>query len=912
MNDQVPQLDLDQAMGWIHEEHDRTGGWVSVCAINTQKWANPPSLAVELAAGGADEIAAFLTDFDRQGAHGLYVRQTSLIGKPEKRGAAEDSLHLPGLWMDGDIAGPGHKHVACLGGAACYHPQKDSPPFGVEGFKAQHRRVRYPLPADRDAMWAVAVEAGYELPTVFHHSGGGLNGYWLLDEPRRVTDGDRGAEAQLSARLHDELKHAAARLGLHYGPLGDMARVMRLPGTPNRKPGMPPGATCRTVEGGTGRRFTWGELVAMVEQAEARTLAALAKVEAAPQPISRGPGAPTVLDPSRPKLTQANSPIDDFNARADWMTLILSPAGWTVHSAPGDQLWVTRPGKDPADGHSAVINGTGSGHLKMFSSDDPVFEQGEWYTKAMAWRELRHGGDSGDPTWSATNRDLRAMGYGDPLPPRDRPEPSAPSGAPDDDMWATLGDAPGGSPDPVDGGGRPVLPTLPVEFWEQRPYLAQIRDAAHARGAAADLVFHATLARLSGMIPHWAKADTGLGGLAPLNYFAAIVSDSGVGKSSDFSVAETLLQLPHGADFIDGAPLGSGEGIAELFMGEIEVTEESDGSIVPRESGAVELSDGKGKRGRPKKAETVRAQVRHNAFVTADEGTAMTELMHGRKGSTLGSTLRTAWSGGTLGNANASKDRYRVIPSGSYSIGMCVGFQRITVGPLLDDYVAGTPQRFAWVSAGDDTIPTVRPRGVRRGAHTLVWDPTIFGRSEAHGVGVTVAESIKDRLWDQHIAKKAGRLVVDAYDSHKPLFLVKVAGLLAVLDKRTDITEDDWDLAEQVWAGSVAVRTALLAHLNAANRDKARAGDEAFARQQVRAAEALEQAQDQAVFRVAKRVAMAVIADPGCTRGAINKKVTNRDRPKVDAAIEMAILMAWVVEADGVYQPGPSRPGDGS
>lgn len=428
MNNPAPTLDLDQAMGWIHEEHGRTGGYVSVCAINPTLWGSPPSIAVDLTDGGADQVAAFLVEYDRRGAHGLYVRQTSLTHRPDGgRGTAEDSLSLPGLWMDGDIAGPGHKHVACLGGAACYHPQKDGPAFGVEGFKALHRKVRYPLPADRDAMWAVAVEAGFDLPTVFHHSGGGLNGYWLLDEPRPVTDGDRGPEAQLSARLHDELKHAAARLGLHYGPLGDMARVMRLPGTWNRKPGMPGGAVlCATVEGGTGRRFSWDELTAMVERAEARTAAAV-------QSLSRGQGAPMAVPaappaPDRPRITQVNSPIDDFNARADWMADVLSPAGWSEHSRPGAQIWVTRPGKDPADGQSAVINGTGTGLLRMFSSDDPVFEQGEFYTKAGAWRELHHGGADGDPSWSATNRDLRQRGYGDPLPAREwlPPEPVAP------------------------------------------------------------------------------------------------------------------------------------------------------------------------------------------------------------------------------------------------------------------------------------------------------------------------------------------------------------------------------------------------------------------------------------------------------------------------------------------------------
>lgn len=472
MSDQVPRLDLDQATDWIAALHGRTGGWVSICAINPRLWTNPPSLAVDLADSGSwKRIAAFLEEHDRKGAHGLYVRLTSLTHRPDGgRGTADDSLNLPGLWMDGDIAGPGHKHVACLGGAACYHPQKDTPAFGTPGFKAQHRRVRHPLPADQDAMWAVAVEAGYELPTVFHHSGGGLNGYWLLDEPRRVTGGDKGAEAALSARLHDELKHAAARLGLHYGPLGDMARVMRLPGTRNRKPEMPGGAQmCRTVPGGTGRRFTWDELTGMVERAEARTAAALAKAE------TTVTAAPPAAAPDRPRLVQANSPIDDFNARADWMTEILLPAGWSEHSRPGAQIWVTRPGKDPADGHSAVINGTGTNLLRMFSSDDPTFEQGEWYTKAGAWRELYHGGAAGDPGWAETIRGLRARGFGDPLPPT---APATPSGAPDVDMWATLDTD---APPPDTAGPDPEEMTLKVRAEKLRKQLEDERIRREVR-----------------------------------------------------------------------------------------------------------------------------------------------------------------------------------------------------------------------------------------------------------------------------------------------------------------------------------------------------------------------------------------------------------------------------------------------
>lgn len=909
----VPGLDVDTALGWIRLLHRDTGGYVGInsAGLPDDTRTDWPGRFYDLTDPGADDgIAEYLDQRDTLGVTGIYLGQVSVVARPPAGGRTKvaNAYKLASLWADGDTASPAHKHVTCPGGTDCEHP--DDP----------HRAVRYPLPADADTMWAIVAEAGYDPPSATQDTGNGVYAHWLLDEPQQCTGGKAGPQGQLSDRLHQQLKRAAARLKLHYGPLGDLARVLRLPGTLNRKLGTPGGVAMSRLTSVTDRRYTWGEMIGMVERAEERTRRAEPRkpAPAVVQPLSRGQGAagsPGSADPDRPRLVQANSPIDDFNARADWLTDIMEPAGWQFAMRVGAELRITRPGKDVTAGWSATINGTGADTMHVFSSDAAPFEPDENYTKAGAWRELHHGGADGDPSWSATNRDLRARGYGDALPPWERP--SGGPVPPDGDLWATLdlgaAEAAPGAPDSVPA----VLPTLPVEFWAQRPYLAQIREAAHSRGAAADVVLHATLARLSGMIPHWAKADTGLGGLAPLNYFAAIVSDSGVGKSSDFDVARTLLQRPYGIDFVDEAPLGSGEGIAELFMGEVEVTTESDGAVVPRGGGGAvtpaseQQGAGKGgKGGRPPKPDMVRAQVRHNAFVTADEGTAMTELMHGRKGSTLGSTLRTAWSGGTLGNANASKDRYRVIPSGSYSIGMCVGFQRITVGPLLSDFVAGTPQRFAWVAAVDGTIPKERPRGVRRAAHALVWDPTIFGPSEGRGCGITVAESIKDRLWAQHVAKKAGELVVDVYDSHRPLFLVKVAGLLAVLDKRTDITEDDWSIAEQVWDGSVAVRTALLAHLERTGRDEARAGDEAFARRQVRAAEALEQAQDQAVLRVAKRITAHVLAEPGTTRGAVHRKLAGRDRPKFDEAVALAVTVAWLVDDDGTLTPGPSKPGD--
>lgn len=287
----------------------------------------------------------------------------------------------------------------------------------------------------------------------------------------------------------------------------------------------------------------------------------------------------------------------------------------------------------------------------------------------------------------------------------------------------------------------------------------------------------------------------------------------------------------------------------------------------------------------------------------------MTELMHGRKGSTLGATLRSAWAGLTLGNANASKDRYRVIPAGSYALGLCVGFQRETAGPLLADHVAGTPQRFAWVSATDWAIPAQRPARVSQ--PVVRWEPEAFGFDPVRGHGLTMADTIKDRLWAERRAKKAGEETVESLDSHKPLFFIKVAGLLAILDKRTHIDEDDWRLAGVVWETSAAVRSALLRHIEHVERERNEAFDSAHARRQVKTAEALERAADEAVVRTAKLIGRYVHAAPGITVKAAKRKLDSRARDRFDAALDVAIGRGWVVEDGEMLQPGASKPADG-
>jgi hypothetical protein len=452
----VPPVDTRAAVEWIRRLHRDTGGYVGVNSADTADGgpADWSGRFYDLTDPGADEaIARYIATRDQAGATGIYVGQASVLHRPDpgERTKVGQVHRLAGLWIDGDTASPAHKHVTCPGGVDCTHERP-------------HRTVRWPLPADADAVWAVVAEAGLSAPTVMQVTGNGVYGHWLLDEARTCTGGKAGAEAKLSERLHRQLQAAAARLKLHYGPLGDLARVLRLPGTLNRKPGTPGGAVLsEVIAGGTDRPYGWPEMLAMVEAAEARTARATPRAPAARERLHGGPtppvGASGVAGVDRPRLVQDLSPIDDFNRRADWLADILEPAGWQLAMRVGPELRVTRPGKDVTAGWSATVNGTGADTIHVFSSDAHPFEADENYTKAGAWRELHHGGADGDPTWSATNRDLRARGYGDELPARDRPATDLTP--PDGDLWAVVDDP--GDPSPA-----VRRPTVEEEFVERQ------------------------------------------------------------------------------------------------------------------------------------------------------------------------------------------------------------------------------------------------------------------------------------------------------------------------------------------------------------------------------------------------------------------------------------------------------------
>jgi hypothetical protein len=462
--------------------------------------------------------------------------------------------------------------------------------------------------------------------------------------------------------------------------------------------------------------------------------------------------------------------------------------------------------------------------------------------------------------------------------------------------------------------GSPIAPpatgglTLPDDFWSARDSLTRVRQAAHSRVRSADVVFAGLLCRLAALAPHTLRADTGIGTPASLNLFAAIVGPSGGGKSSGLSVSRKLIKADQN---LEEFPLGSGEGVAEAFMGE---TDEPTGEMA---------KDGSAKTKR------IRKQVRHNALFHSDEGNSLNKLIE-RSGSTVGETLRSAWSGESIGQKNGRVETTRTIPSESYSLGLSIGYQPTTVLPLLDDHESGTPQRFLYLWAVDPTIPGRESRVPWPGElanpfpasvptslpppGALVAAPPLAGAQ-----AVTFAEAILDELYDLEHAKASGTLPADhplrdSFRSQHTMLKIKVAALLALLEGRRNVGPEDWRLSQVVLDTSDRVRLYLQALAREA-AGKARAAllaaeaeaehHRAYARASVTAA-----LDSTAETRVAIRLAQRVHDDGAMTLGALRKTLAGRDKHLTEGAVDLALRSGWVVVAEGgrLFEAGSSRP----
>jgi Bifunctional DNA primase/polymerase, N-terminal len=423
-------------------------------------------------------------------------------------------------------------------------------------------------------------------------------------------------------------------------------------------------------------------------------------------------------------------------------------------------------------------------------------------------------------------------------------------------------------------GGKPDAAALwlPGEFWEERDALRRIRDAARARLLAPDAVLHSVLTRVAADVPHVIALPAIVGNVSPLCYFAALIGGSGAGKTGAPGVARELVVFD--VFTLDGLPLGSGEGMAEILFEKVtKVTPDN-------------------------KTFEVKEQTRHNAFWNIDEGQLLSEL-GARSGTTILGTMRSAWSGQALGNTNASPERRRIVKPGTYTFGIVVSFQPLNAAKLLADGAGGTPQRFTWASATDPAAPDDLPDwpGPLKWRRPPAGDPEVRKLIDVDPAVAAEIVAARRRVLRGHEER-------DELDEHRGLHRLRVAALLSLLENPTlTVSADDWRLAGVIMDTSDAVRASVLAEVRRAGRELEAATSERLARRQVHAAEATHEWE---VVEAARAVWRKIPSHDPTTVRDVGKKLSKNQRDHFGEALDYAIGQKWITEH---IEPG-DRGGD--
>lgn len=195
--ERIIQSETKTAEQFLRTLYNEGYGYLSIWerATNQTRWFSTTQLseaaetAYKMANGGLEVYFGV-------GLHEMPCGTTS-------RGKAETVSSIPGLWVDIDIAGPGHSQTNL--------------PQNVDEARSIIKTVPFP-------------------PTIVVHTGGGLHVYWLFNNPWVLNSTEDKKQAkELSERFQKQLLSFAKTREWKLDYTGDLARVLRVPGTKNYK-----------------------------------------------------------------------------------------------------------------------------------------------------------------------------------------------------------------------------------------------------------------------------------------------------------------------------------------------------------------------------------------------------------------------------------------------------------------------------------------------------------------------------------------------------------------------------------------------------------------------------------------------------------------------------------------------------
>lgn len=360
----VPAFDASQALAWLQTLYGETEGYINI--VSTNNWAG------KCFSSPADCLP-YIAYLDKTGAKGIYARVTTLAAIPgpaedgtSRRGSVEETKDFIGFWADIDIAGPGHG-------------------------------TSKPLPVTEADVMRIIEVTGLPQPTEWIHSGGGMYPWWLLDQIEHMDcEAQRTFGVKLAAEWQRLIELASESLGFSYGAgVGDLARVLRIPGTVNRKIADDPKSCVWRTELSASRTYSLDELT----EALGDGLNRLTPERPAPKPAP----VPVASD-----FSGGTRPGDAFNAATNWDDLLTADGAQVFKTRGIGYIEWTRPGKDRREGPSATTGHMGSDVLKVFTDMWPGLRQGETYDRFGYYAWTRHNGNIAEAA-----RALSALGYGE-------------------------------------------------------------------------------------------------------------------------------------------------------------------------------------------------------------------------------------------------------------------------------------------------------------------------------------------------------------------------------------------------------------------------------------------------------------------------------------------------------------------
>jgi len=212
---------------------------------------------------------------------------------------------------------------------------------------------------------------------------------------------------------------------------------------------------------------------------------------------------------------------------------------------------------------------------------------------------------------------------------------------------------------------------LEVDLWGKTPQLQHIAQAADSDNQSRMALLMSVVVRILAEVPAGVylpgNEDGYIRTRSALNLGVTLVGQSGQGKSELITASEKLLGLDQSK--ITGNP-STGQGLIQSFM---HWDTEASKNVLIDDPRRIFISD----------------EIDTLGALSKDTG------------STLFGEMRTLLTGGSTGTSNATRDRQRSLPAGSYNAQFLVGVQPARAGVLLEGRDAGTPQRFVWVQVTD-------------------------------------------------------------------------------------------------------------------------------------------------------------------------------------------------------------------